>query len=68
MARDSVVEIGGDLVFLAPDGFRPVSGTNKIGDIQLEVLSKSIHEMIRTRISGDISEQVDTVVIRGKSP
>lgn len=67
MARDSVVEVGGDLVFLAPDGFRPVSGTNKIGDTQLEVISKPIHELIRARLLGGLGDGVDSVVIRGKS-
>lgn len=67
IARDSVVEIGGDLVFLAPDGFRPIAGTSKIGDVQLETLSKSIHSLIRTRISASSLIDVNSVVIRGKS-
>ena len=33
ISRDSVLEIGGDLMFLAPDGFRPVAGTARIGDV-----------------------------------
>jgi hypothetical protein len=41
IARDSVVEIAGDLLFLAPDGFRPVSSTSKIGDVELETVSNS---------------------------
>jgi len=40
IARDSVQEIGGDLIFLAPDGFRPVAGTSRIGDVELETISK----------------------------
>ena len=35
IAKDSVLEIGGDLVFLAPDGLRPVAGTSRIGDVEL---------------------------------
>lgn len=67
MSRDAVVEIGGDLVFLAPDGFRPIAGTDKIGDVQLETLSKSIHNLLKNRISGNIGFEVNTVAIRGKS-
>jgi hypothetical protein len=67
MSRDAVVEIGGDLVFLAPDGFRPIAGTDKIGDVQLETLSKSIHTLIKNRIQGNVGFEVNTVAIRGKS-
>jgi hypothetical protein len=30
------LEIGGDLMFLAPDGFRPVAGTSRIGDVRVD--------------------------------
>jgi len=49
VASDSVVELGGNLLFLGPDGFRPVAGTNKIGDIELETISKQIQFTINTR-------------------
>ena len=31
VASDSVIEIGGSLLFLGPDGIRPIAGTDKIG-------------------------------------
>ena len=31
----SIQEIGGDLIFLAPDGLRTVAGTARIGDVEL---------------------------------
>ena len=46
ISRDSVVEIGGDILFLAPDGFRPVAGTSRIGDVELESVSKSIQVLL----------------------
>lgn len=67
IAPDSVVEVGGDLIFLAPDGFRPISGTSKIGDVQLEVLSKPIHELMKTRIETVVGDYTCSVVIRSKS-
>jgi hypothetical protein len=67
VARDGIVEIGGDLVFLAPDGFRPVSGTDKIGDVELESLSKPIHQLIVDRVRGNQGLSVNSVVIRSKS-
>jgi hypothetical protein len=67
LSSDAVMEIGGDIVFLAPDGFRPIAGTNKIGDVQLETLSKQIHQVVKDRIVGAVGTFVNTVVIRGKS-
>lgn len=67
MAADSVVEIGGDLVFLSPDGFRPVAGTAKIGDVELSTVSKPI-QLLATQVikSTDLST-LHGVVIRSKS-
>lgn len=67
VAPDSVVEVGGDLIFLAPDGFRPISGTSKIGDVQLETISKPIQELLKTRISTVVDTYTCSVVIRSKS-
>lgn len=67
VAPDTVVEVGGDLIFLAPDGFRPISGTSKIGDVQLEVLSKSVHELLNQRIETVVGEYTCSVVVRSKS-
>ena len=69
---DSVIEIGGNLLFLGPDGFRPVAGTSKIGDVELETISKQVQStislLIADIISGDINpEKLSSVVIRKKS-
>lgn len=67
LASDSVVEIGGDLLFLSQDGLRPVSGTNKIGDVNLESLSKNI-QSIFTDVVFDIDlEGLSSVIIHQKS-
>jgi hypothetical protein len=42
----SIQEIGGDLIFLAPDGLRTVAGTSRIGDVELGTVSKSIQPII----------------------
>lgn len=69
---DSVIEIAGNLLFLGPDGFRPVAGTSNIGDVQLETVSKKIQFTINAILRDVINESVDvetlsTVVIRRKS-
>lgn len=67
VARDSVLEIGGDLVFLAPDGLRPVAGTSRIGDVELETISKRIQTLI-TQLPLDYDlKELNGVVIRNKS-
>ena len=67
IARDSVLEIGGDLMFLAPDGFRPVSGTSRIGDVELETISKSIQVTLVDLINNYDMDTINGVVIRSKS-
>ena len=67
LATDSVIEIGGDLLFLSQDGLRPVSGTDRIGDVNLETVSKDI-QSIFTDIIVDIDlEGLNAVVIRQKT-
>ena len=67
LATDSVIEVGGDLLFLSQDGLRPVSGTDKIGDVNLETVSKDI-QSIFTDIVFDIDlESLNAVVIRQKT-
>jgi len=67
VARDSVLEIGGDLIFLSPEGFRPVAGTSRIGDVELGTLSKSIQVLLVDMINKYDMDTINGVVIRGKS-
>lgn len=72
VASDSVVELGGNLLFLGPDGFRPIAGTNKIGDVELETISKQIQFTINTILQEISVEDIDpdllsSVVLRKKS-
>ena len=67
VARDSVLEIGGDLMFLSPSGFRPVAGTSRIGDVELETLSKPIQTTLVDLIANEDMDALIGVVIRSKS-
>jgi hypothetical protein len=42
IARDSVVEVGGNLLFLSADGIRPIAGTDRQNDVELSLLSQAI--------------------------
>lgn len=59
----SIQEIGGDLVFLGPDGIRTVQGTARIGDTELGVISKPIQR----RFQNISLDRISSVVIRDKS-
>tara|TARA_R110001632_G_scaffold75603_1_gene171993 strand:- start:68 stop:1657 length:1590 start_codon:yes stop_codon:yes gene_type:complete len=67
VAADSVLEVGGDLMFLSPDGFRPVAGTSRVGDIELETLSKPIQSTLVDLIKNEDMDALIGVVIRSKS-
>ena len=56
-------EIGGDLIFLAPDGLRTVAGTARIGDVELGTVSKQIQE----RVNGVGFDNIASTIIRQKS-
>ena len=67
LASDSVVEIGGNLVFLSQDGFRPIASSEKIGDTNIETLSTDIQELVTTSITGNDMSELVSVVLRNKS-
>lgn len=67
IARDSVFELAGNLVFLSSDGLRIVAGTANIGDVELSSISQNIHNTFT-----DIQDKYDmddlkAVVIREKT-
>lgn len=62
---DTIQEVGGDLMFLGPDGLRLLSATDRIGDFNLAVVSKSIQKEVTDVISANSS--FSSVVIKKKS-
>lgn len=67
VAADSVIEIGGDLLFMGPDGLRPISATDRIGDVDLETISKDIQSYITDISFNEDLDNLCSVVIRSKS-
>ncbi len=62
---DTIQEVGGDVMFLGPDGLRLLSGTDRIGDFGLGNVSKTIQKEVTSFISTNTS--FASVVVRGKS-
>jgi len=67
VSSDSVVEFNGDLLFLAPDGVRPVSATERIGDIELGTLSKPVQNIFETYTENEDLSTISVVVLNKKS-
>ena len=63
----SIQEIGGDLIFLAPDGLRTVAGTARIGDVELGTVSKEIQPLITDLTESINSYIISSIVLREKS-
>ena len=67
IATDSIIEIGGDVLFLASDGIRPIQGTARIGDVELETISKPVQQLLQSLPSTHNLDNMSSVVIRNKS-
>ena len=51
VSADTIQEFGGDIIYLAPDGIRLLSATDRIGDFGLDVASDKIYKDSDTFIS-----------------
>lgn len=67
IASDAVIEFNGDLLFLAPDGIRPISGTDRIGDIELATLSKPVQAIFEAYTRNEDLDSITLLVINKKS-
>lgn len=63
--EDTIQEIGGDVIFLGPDGLRLLSATDRINDFSIGVVSKAIQSEMVHFITKSTSYA--SVVIRDKS-
>ena len=63
----SIQEIGGDLIFLAPDGLRTIAGTARIGDVELGTVSTKIQPLLTDLTESINSFIINSLVLRDKS-
>lgn len=66
-AGGSVQEFAGGLMFLAPDGIRTVSATQRIGDFELGVVTTSIQDEILDLIRRGESSFITSAVVRSRN-
>lgn len=67
LASDSVIEVNGDLHFLAADGIRTIAATERNNDTELGVISKKIQQNMTELIGAGNFLGVESVVVRKKS-
>ena len=63
----SIQEVGGDLVFLAPDGIRTIAGTDRISDVELSSVSRQIQSVISDLANSIDFYTISSTVLRKKS-
>ena len=67
VSGNSIQEIGGDLIFLAPDGLRTVAGTARIDDVELGSISRKILPLVNDLINNFSIYTISSIVIRERS-
>jgi hypothetical protein len=65
VAADTIQEVGGDVIFLGPDGLRLLSGTEKFNDFGLAVASRPIQQDAKELVESNTT--FASCVIRAKS-
>jgi hypothetical protein len=63
----SVREVGGDIMFLGPDGLRLLGATDRIGDFNLDTVASNIQNAVNNLVSTYPDAEITSVTIRGKS-
>jgi hypothetical protein len=63
----TIQEIGGDLIFLAPDGLRTIAGTARIGDVELGTISRRVQRIIEGIVDGSANYIISSAVIGEKN-
>ena len=66
VSHGSIQEVGGDVLFLSPDGVRTIAGTARIGDVELSSVSRQIQSIISEAVT-DKDFIFTSCVLRSKS-
>lgn len=67
LSHDTIQEVGGDLIYLAPDGLRSIAATNRIGDVEISSYSFRINELLTKYTTGYTEDNYSSCQVRTKS-
>jgi hypothetical protein len=67
LARDSVQQIGGQLIFLAPDGLRNIGDTETVGAFDIAIITDSIRDVVDDVTKAYKNSSISSCVIREKT-
>lgn len=69
VAGDTIQEVGGDLVFLSSEGLRSLAATERIGDLELGLVSRAIQPELRTIVNKASynEDSYSSCIVAGKS-
>lgn len=66
--RNTIQELGGDLIFLAQDGLRNLAGTDKIDDTELGTVSRPIQKLLTSKLLKQHQLfNISSIVIKSKN-
>ena len=65
--KDTVQEIGGDLIFLAADGLRTLAATTRIDDVELSTISHKILPLLEDITNNIENYELSSIVLRRKN-
>lgn len=65
LARDTIQEVGGDILYLGPDGIRYLSATDKLGDFGLARASEKIQKPLLANVS--VNSKLSSITIANKN-
>lgn len=64
---DTIQECAGNVMFLAPDGVRLVSGTARIGDSNLAAITNPVKSYVDTQVAAYIGNQITATIVESRS-
>jgi len=67
VSNKTIRELSGDIYYVAYDGVRTISGTDRIGDIQLESITRNIPDTMESLPFRNSAWDVSSAVVREKS-
>jgi hypothetical protein len=67
VSHDSIQEVGGDLIFLSQDGLRSLAATERIGDVDLGLVSRQIQPFLNEFSANATEANITSCIVPSKS-